>query len=155
MVRGDDVVAEPLAELVGQALGEPAGVHEHERGVVLAHELGDPVEHVVHLLGRGDRLELAVGQLEREVEVALVAGVDDRRQRTVADEQPRHRLDRALRRRQPDAARARPRTSASSRSRVSARCAPRLSRATAWISSTITVSTVRSIARPFSPVTSR
>ena len=34
--------------------------------------------------------------------------------------------------------------SASRRSSVSARCAPRLSRATAWISSTMTVSTVRS-----------
>ena len=41
-------------------------------------ERGDAVEHVAHLLGRGDRLELAVGQLEREVEVAPVAGVDDR-----------------------------------------------------------------------------
>ena len=45
--------------------------------------------------------------------------------------------------------------SASSRSRVSARWAPRLSRATAWISSTITVSTVRKAARPRSLVTSR
>ena len=36
VVRGDDVVAEPLAELVREALGEPAGVDEHERGAVLA-----------------------------------------------------------------------------------------------------------------------
>ena len=56
---------------------------------------------------RRDRLELALGQLEREVEVALVAGVDDRRQRPVADEQPADRLDRALRGRQADAVRAR------------------------------------------------
>ena len=42
-------------------------------------ERGDAVEHVAHLLGRRDRLELALGELEREVEVALVTGVDDRR----------------------------------------------------------------------------
>ena len=37
--------------------------------------------------------------------------------------------------------------SAARRSSVSARCAPRLVAATAWISSTITVSTLRSISR--------
>ena len=87
-----------------------------------------------------DRLELALGQLDREVEVALVPGVDDRAAaagrrraaaptvsigRCVADSPTR--LGRASH-------------SASSRSSVSARCEPRLSRATAWISSTITVS---------------
>ena len=153
VVRGDDVVAEPLAELVGEALGEPPRVDEHERGAVLADEVGDAVEHVGHLLGRRDRLELAVGQLEREVEVALVAGVDDRgsggrrragaRPSRSAAASPTARRVRALSH------------SASSRSSVSARCAPRLSRATAWISSTITVSTVRSSSRPLSLVTSR
>ena len=85
-------------ELVGEPLRQPAGVHEHERGAVLGDELGDAVDDVAHLLGRGDRLELALGQLEREVELALVAGVDDcRAAGRVADEQPGHRLDRALR----------------------------------------------------------
>ena len=144
MVRGDDVVAQALAELVREPLGQAAGVDEHERGAVLADERGDAVEHVAHLLGRRDRLELAVGQLEREVEVALVAGVDDRAgSGPVADEQAGDGLDRALRGRQPDAAAGGASQSASSRSSVSARCAPRLSRATAWISSTMTVSTVR------------
>ena len=152
VVRGDHVVAQPLAELVREALGQPAGVDEHERGAVLADERGDAVEHVAHLLGRRDRLELALGQLEREVEVASVADVDDRRQRPVADQQPADRLDRALRGRQADPHRRRSH-SASSRSSVSARCAPRLSRATAWISSTITVSTVRSASRPLALVT--
>ena len=77
VVGGDHVVAEPLAELVGEALGQAAGVDEHQGGAVLADQLGDAVEHVAHLLGRGDRLELALGQLEGQVEVALVAGVDD------------------------------------------------------------------------------
>ena len=77
---------------------------------MLADERGDAVEHVAHLLGRRDRLELALGQLEREVEVALVAGVDDRRQRTVADQQPADGLDRALGGRQADPRRAAART---------------------------------------------
>ena len=45
--------------------------------------------------------------------------------------------------------------SASNRSSVNARCAPRLSRATAWISSRITVSVVRSSSRPPLLVTRR
>ena len=44
--------------------------------------------------------------------------------------------------------------SASSRSSDNARCAPRLSRATAWISSTIAVRTVDSMRRPLSEVSS-
>ena len=107
VVRGDDVVAEPLAELVREPLGQAPGVDEHERGAVLADQRGDAVEDVAHLLGRRDRLELAVGQLEREVEVALVAGVDDDGQRPVADEQAPDGLDRPLRRREADAVRAR------------------------------------------------
>ena len=103
------VVAEAFAEQVGDALGQPAGVDEHERGAVLAHERGDAVEHVGHLLGRGDRLQLTVRQLEREVELPQVAGVDDRRQGPVPDEQARDGLDRALGRgetdREPAAAR--------------------------------------------------
>ena len=144
VVRGDDVVAQPLAELVRDPLGQAAGVDEHERRAVLSHVRGDAVEHVGHLLGGRDRLELALGQLDREVEVALVAGVDDLRQRPVADEQParpsRSGAAWPTGRRGSGACS----HSASSRSSVSARCEPRLSRATAWISSTITVSTVRS-----------
>ena len=105
VVGGHDVVAEALAEQVREPLGEPAGVDEHQRGAVLLHERGDAVEHVGHLLGRGDGLELAVGQLQREVEVAEVTGVDDLGQGPVADEEPRHRLDRPLRGREADARR--------------------------------------------------
>ena len=117
VVGGDDVVAQALAELVGEPLGEPAGVDEHERRAVLEHERGDAVEHVAHLLGGGDGLELAVGQLQREVEVALVAGVDDRgdggdhprggaRPSRSAAASPRARCGRAGCRRAPRAVRA-------------------------------------------------
>src|SRR5581483_5153554 len=78
VVGADDVVAEALAELVGEAFGEAAGVDEHQRGAVLAHQGGDPVEDVAHLLARGDRLQLALRELERQVEIAPVAGIDHR-----------------------------------------------------------------------------
>ncbi len=45
--------------------------------------------------------------------------------------------------------------SLSNRSKVIDKCEPRLSRARAWISSTITVSTLRSISRLLAPVSSK
>jgi hypothetical protein len=77
VVGGHHVVAQALAQLVGQALGQAAGVDEHQGGVVLGHQGGDAVEHVAHLLGRRDRLQLALGQLQGQVEAAAVPGVDD------------------------------------------------------------------------------
>ena len=68
MVGGDDVFAQPLSELVCDPLGQPAGVDEHERRAVLSHMAGDAIEHVGHLLRARDRLELALGQLDREID---------------------------------------------------------------------------------------
>ena len=65
----------------------------------------------------------------------------------VAAQEPRDLLQRPLRRRQPDPLHRVGRPGARSRSSDSARWAPRLVAATAWISSTITVSTVRSTSR--------
>ena len=105
VVRGDDVVAEAFGEEVGEAFGEPSGVDEDERRAVLLDEVRDAVEDVGHLLRGGDGFELAVGKLEREVEVALMAGVDDGRQGPVADEEGGDALDRPLGRGEPDPAR--------------------------------------------------
>ena len=106
MVGGDHVVAEPLAQLVGQPLGQPAGVDEHDGRAVAGDVLGDPVEHVAHLGGRCHRLELAVGELDGDVERPPVPGVDDRAVRPAvgagagADQERGDHLDRLLRRRQ-------------------------------------------------------
>ncbi len=106
VVGGDHVVAEPLAQLVGQPLGQPAGVDEHDGRAVAGDVLGDPVEHVVHLGARGHRLELAVGELDGDVERPPVPGVDDRAVRLAvgagasADEERGDHLDGLLRRRQ-------------------------------------------------------
>ena len=122
VMRGHDVVAEACAQLVREPLGHAARVDEDQRGPVLLDQRGDAIEDVAHLLGRRDRLQLALGGLpERQVEGALVAGVDDDRQRTVTHQQPADGLDRSLRGRQADALVGRSSHSASSRSRVIAR----------------------------------
>ena len=161
VVGGHHVVAEPLAQLVGQPLGQPAGVDEHDRRAVAGDVLGDAVEHAAHLGVRRQRLELAVGQLDGDVERPPVPGVDDRAVR------PAHPAGRGCRRgarRPPRSASAWPTAPPApaataqtwaSRSRVRQRWLPRLSRASAWISSTITVSTVRRVARLRAAVTSR
>ena len=102
--------------------------------------------------GRPSSAMSSTGTIDLEVERLAVAGVDDRdRARRpsarVAAEEPRDLLERALRGRQPDPLRRRLGRSASSRSSESARCAPRFVAASAWISSTITSATPRSVSR--------
>ena len=110
VVAGDVLLADALRELVRDALREPPRVHEDERRAVLRDQLGDALVDLAPLLGRGDRLEVSRRQLDGEVEVALVAEVDDRAVRLAvsieaigADEEARDLLDRPLRRREPDA----------------------------------------------------
>jgi hypothetical protein len=155
VVRDHLGLAEALLERVGHPLDQPAGVDEHQRRLVLADQLGDAIVDPAHLLERRHRAELVVGDLDRQVDVAAVAAVDDRRRGPAPAEQRRDALDRPLGRRQPDPHRRAAgglRTSRSRRSSDSARCAPRLSPAIAWISSTITVRTWPSAARPRSVV---
>ena len=101
---GDHVVAELLAEEVGDPFGEAAGVDEHDRRAVVGDVLGDAVEDLAELLVAGDGFELGIRELDGEVEVALVAGIDDRRHRRrfAADEEAGDGLDRALGRAQSD-----------------------------------------------------
>ena len=157
------VVAEALGKQMRDALGHAPRVDEDERGAVGANVRRDGVEHLAELLARRHGLELTRRQLDGDIERAPVADIDDRAARTAvriaarrarADEQPRDGFDGSLRRGQTDAHRARAH-SRSRRSSVTARCEPRLSRATAWISSTMMVVTVVSAARLRCAVTSR
>ena len=100
---GDRVLAQPLAELVGDPLGQLPGVDEHERGAVVGDVGGDAVEDLADLLAGDGRLELAVGQLEREVEAAPVPGVDDGRERLARPTSRRAAVSIGLRRREADA----------------------------------------------------
>ena len=106
---------ETLGELAGQALGHPPGVHEHQGRLVLEHVGGDRVEDLAHLLGGDHRLELARRELDRQVELTLVALVHHhaaRRSvrkgpsRPAASKESGDRLDRTLGGREADAGRA-------------------------------------------------
>jgi hypothetical protein len=154
MVRGDAVLAEPLAEVARRALRQPSRVHEDEGRPVGADELREPVVDFLPDLVRHDRAQRRCGHLDREVEPADVPLVHDRAARNPVGTEParpheeaRDLLDGLLGRGEPDAHEAVP-TRAASRSSESERCEPRLSATMAWISSTITVRVVRSIARP-------
>ena len=56
LVRSQD-----LAEQVGQALGQPAGVHENERRLVALDVGGDALDDVAHLFLRKDGRQLLLG----------------------------------------------------------------------------------------------
>ena len=110
-MRGDQAVAEALAELVRDPLRHPPGVDEDDRGPVLVHVPRDEVDDLGHLLGGRDGAELVGRQLELQVKLAAMAGIDDRAARRAvglrpagsgADQQPGHDVDRALGRGQSD-----------------------------------------------------
>ena len=81
------VCAQALAELVRHALGHLARVDEYQRRAMAGHVRRDAVEYLAQLVCRDGGLELAVGQLQRELERALVAAVDHRRQRAGSADQ--------------------------------------------------------------------
>ncbi len=100
------VGGEALGQLMGDALGHLARVDEHEGGAVMPRVLGDPVQDVGHLTAAHDRLELGGRQLDRHLEVAGVAAVDDHGGRALgvdAGEEARHEVERALGGREADA----------------------------------------------------
>ena len=129
--------------MVGDALREPAGVDEDQRRSVGGDELGEAIVDLgPHLVG-GHGSELVSRDLDGELHVAAVSDLDDIRR---GAEEARDLLDRFHRGGKADSLR--PLSSGlghqtSSLSSESARWAPRLSSAMAWISSTITVSTLR------------
>ena len=77
MMGGDLVRAEDLAQQVSQALGQPAGVDEHERCLVALHVLGDPRHDLAHLFLGKDGRHLLFGQFDADPQVAAVAAVHD------------------------------------------------------------------------------
>jgi hypothetical protein len=51
VVSAHRVVAQPFAQLVGDALCEIARIDEHQSGVVLADQCRDAVYHIAKLIG--------------------------------------------------------------------------------------------------------
>ena len=77
VMRRDVLGADALGKVHRHALGEPAGVHEHECGAVFADELGQSVVQLLPHFRRHHRLERRRGDLDREVELPGVARVDN------------------------------------------------------------------------------
>ena len=102
--RRDVLGADALGEEARRALGEAPVVDEDERGPVRLDQLGEPVVQLVPDLVRHHRFERRARQLQREVALAHVAGVDDLDVGVaVADQEARHRLERLHRRGESDA----------------------------------------------------
>ena len=129
---------------------------------MLADQLAQPRVDFLPGFDRADGRQLARRHFDRQIQLANVAGIDD-----VALRLARRRRRSACPR---ESARFRPSAAASPTGRfapaacaqagraapaTATRCEPRLSRASAWISSTITVRTLRSISRLFAPVSSK
>ena len=161
VVRGHRVLAEALAQMPRDALRQPPRIDEHERRAVRRNERREPIVVLVPDLVSHHRLDRRAGQLDPEIHGAAMAFVHDGARRR----RPLRRVPAPTRKRATASigfcVADRPtRTSGDaatccSRSSVRARCAPRLVPITAWISSTMTVRTVRSMSRLFSAVRSR
>ncbi len=77
MVRADGLFAEPFLEMVGKALGEAARIHEDQRRGMLQDALLEDIVNFLPLVVGQDRAEGRRRNLDAQVEVAAVAGVDD------------------------------------------------------------------------------
>ncbi len=154
MMRGDLVFAKAFAEMQRNTFGQPARVHEDQRRAML-----------VARVPRGGRRSRPTARWWRSGPISprgtSMARSSSRRWptsttagagRSDAGQEVRDFFERLLRRGKSNPDREVSPLRASRRSSESSRCAPRLSPATAWISSTITVSTSRRLRRLFSAV---
>ena len=104
VVRGHAALAESLREPVGDALGQPPRVDEHDGRAVGLDVGGDAVEHLGPVLVRGDGADILIGHLYGQLHLALVTHVHDSAIGSAvlvlsfsADEQARDLADRLLR----------------------------------------------------------
>ena len=106
-MRKHRVFAKPLGQMVGDALGQPPGVDEHQRRPVLGDQGGDAIVDLLPHLVRRDGPKLVLRHFDRQIHRAPVPVIDDRDAGVaVGREEPRDRLDRPHGRRQADPLRA-------------------------------------------------
>ena len=80
-MRGDVFFAQSFAQMVGDALRQPAGVDEHQRGAMLLDQFHQAVVNLVpHFVG-GDRPQRRAGHFHCEIELPLVSDIHDHRRR--------------------------------------------------------------------------
>ena len=78
VVRGDGILAQPIAQVTGQPLGHPSRVHEDERRAMPLDECREPIVIFIPDLVRHHRLERRSRNFDAEIHGPDVAGVDDR-----------------------------------------------------------------------------
>ncbi len=103
MVRGNRLLAQPVAEVAGDALGQAPGVDEHQGGAVFARQGGQAVIDQAPDIGGHHCTQRHWRHLDGQVALPSMADIDDCAGAAVADQKLRHPLDRALRGRQADA----------------------------------------------------
>ena len=99
MVGGHRILAEAFAQVPGDAFGHVPRVDEHERGLMLANQLGQPVVVLRPDLVRHHRIERRPRDLHADVHLTPVTFIDDRAVAGFgADEEPGDFLNGLLRR---------------------------------------------------------
>ncbi len=76
VVRQHGIVAKAIAKMMRHALGEPPGVHEHERRPVLVDQDGQPIVNLLPHLVRRHRAKFVVRHLHCEIHRAAVTVID-------------------------------------------------------------------------------
>src|ERR1700682_4810089 len=79
MMRRHVVLTQPLAQLMGNAFGQPPRVYEDQRRPVRVHQLHDALVNLVPHLVRSDWTKFRRWNLYSNIQRALVANVDDYR----------------------------------------------------------------------------
>src|SRR5258705_9429816 len=98
VMRGDRILAEPLAQVPRRPLRHLSRVHEDQRRAVLGDELRQAVVVLLPDLVRHHRVERRARDLDGEVDFAAMPFVDDGAVRwTIAHQELRDFLDRLLR----------------------------------------------------------
>ena len=93
MVRQHGILTDSLGEMVGNPLGETAGVDKDECRPVCHDELGDPIVDLPpHLVGRHDA-QVLFRNLDRQVELPAVTRIDDHRLGGSARQERRYLVD--------------------------------------------------------------
>ena len=98
VMRGDGIFAEQRREIVSDAFGQAARIHENQRGAMLLHQLRDARVNLVPHFIRSNRAEFARRHFDGEIDVPALRHFDDHRSGAIAAHQKlSDQLDRLLR----------------------------------------------------------